>query len=187
MAVMVSATSKHNLTQRTTAEQDSLNAFLTKPLTPGMVKDAVQDHTTGSRTSPQPARSSQRRLSGMRILVVEDNAINQQIAEELLSFEGALVSIAGDGQQGVHAVLAATPPFDIVLMDIQMPVMDGYAATRALREIPHLQRLPIVGLTANAMDDDRSACLVAGMNEHVGKPFDMNQLVAVLLDLTGKP
>ena len=120
----------------------------------------------------------------MRILVVEDNAINQQIAEELLTFEGALVSIAGDGQQGVNAVAAATPPFDAVLMDVQMPVMDGYDATRAIRSTLGLRDLTIVGLTANAMDDDRSACLDAGMNEHVGKPFDMDQLVALLLKLT---
>lgn len=182
--VMVSASSKHNLTQRTAAEQDSLNAFLTKPLTPGMVLEAVQQQAAGSRASLQPAPSSQRRLSGMRILVVEDNAINQQIAEELLTFEGALVSIAGDGQQGVNAVAAATPPFDAVLMDVQMPVMDGYDATRAIRSTLGLRDLTIVGLTANAMDDDRSACLDAGMNEHVGKPFDMDQLVALLLKLT---
>jgi CheY-like chemotaxis protein len=129
-------------------------------------------------------RSSMRRLAGMRILVVEDNAINQQVAEELLSYEGALVSIAGDGRQGVNAVAAAKQQFDAVLMDVQMPVMDGYAATRAIREQLLLTRLPIIGLTANAMASDRDACLEAGMNEHIGKPFDMAHLIALLIKLT---
>jgi CheY-like chemotaxis protein len=184
--VMMSSTSKNNLTQRTPAEQDSLNAFITKPLTPGMLLDAVRQHEPGSRATTQPVRSSQRRLSGLRILVVEDNAINQQIAEELLSFEGALVSIAGDGQQGVNAVASAIVPFDVVLMDIQMPVMDGYAATQAIRSGLGLHTLPIVGLTANAMEEDRNACVAAGMNEHVGKPFDIAKLVALLQKLTGE-
>jgi CheY-like chemotaxis protein len=107
------------------------------------------------------------------------------VAEELLSFEGAQVSIAADGRQGVNAVASAKTQFDAVLMDIQMPVMDGYAATHMIREKLGLRRLPIIGLTANAMASDREACLRAGMNEHLGKPFDMAHLVAMLLRLTG--
>jgi CheY-like chemotaxis protein len=132
------------------------------------------------------ARSaSKRRLNGMRLLVVEDNLINQQVAEELLNSEGALVSLAANGQLGVDAVAAADPQFDAVLMDIQMPVMDGYVATREIRTRLGLTSLPIVAMTANAMPTDREECLAAGMSEHVGKPFDLAHLAGLLLRLTG--
>jgi CheY-like chemotaxis protein len=116
---------------------------------------------------------------------VDDNLINQQVADELLSAEGANVTLAANGLLAVQAVAAAAPPFDIVLMDIQMPVLDGFGATRQIREVLGLQDLPIVAMTANAMASDREACLAAGMNEHVGKPFDVAHLVSVMLRLTG--
>ena len=128
--------------------------------------------------------SLQRRLQGMRLLVVEDNLINQLVARELLQAQGAVVVIAGNGQLGVDAVVAADPPFDAVLMDLQMPVMDGYATTRAIRSELGLIKLPIIALTANAMASDRENCLAAGMNEHVGKPFDLPRLIELLLRFT---
>jgi CheY-like chemotaxis protein len=85
----------------------------------------------------------------------------------------------------VDAVAAAAPQFDVVLMDVQMPVLDGYGATRAIREDLGLKDLPIIAMTANAMASDRDACLAAGMNEHVGKPFDMAKLVSLLIRTTG--
>ena len=130
--------------------------------------------------------SLQRRLQGMRLLVVEDNLINQLVARELLQAQGAVVVIAGNEQLGVDAVAAAFPPFDAVLMDLQMPVMDGYAATRAIRSELGLAKLPIIALTANAMASDREGCLAAGMNEHVGKPFDLPRLIELLLRLTSE-
>jgi CheY-like chemotaxis protein len=118
--------------------------------------------------------------------VVEDNANNQQVARELLEDEGAVVQIADNGLLAVEAVAAADSLFDVVLMDLQMPVMDGYtAATRIRQDLQHLA-LPIVAMTANAMASDREACLAAGMNEHVGKPFDLEHLVSVLLRLAGR-
>jgi len=119
-------------------------------------------------------------------LVVEDNLLNQQVAEELLSGEGGLVSLAANGRLGVDAVAAATPQFDVVLMDLQMPVMDGFGATHAIRQQLGLKALPIVAMTANALDSDRDACLAAGMNAHVGKPFDLSKLVSLLLQITGR-
>ena len=82
---------------------------------------------------------------------------------------------------GVAAVAAAQAPFDLVLMDVQMPVMDGYAATRSIRQELGFSTLPIIAMTANAMASDRAACLDAGMDDHVGKPFDLDHLVALLL------
>jgi PAS domain S-box-containing protein len=125
-----------------------------------------------------------RRLEGLRLLVVEDNLVNQQVARELLKHEGAMVEIADNGELGVAAVASAAPQFDAVLMDLQMPVMDGYAASRAIRQKLGLTRLPIIAMTANAMASDREACLAAGMNEHVGKPFNLKHLVEVLQRLT---
>jgi CheY-like chemotaxis protein len=123
------------------------------------------------------------RLTGMRILVVEDNKINQMVAAGLLRAEGAQVSLADNGQLGLQAVAATQPAFDAVLMDVQMPVMDGYTATRAIRQELGLTDLPIIAMTANAMASDRAACLEAGMDDHVGKPFELDHLVATLLRL----
>jgi CheY-like chemotaxis protein len=124
-------------------------------------------------------------LSGMRLLVVEDNLINQQVAQELLTSQGALVTLAADGRAGLDAVLATAPPFDAVLMDLQMPVMDGLTATRAIRAHRQFTQLPIIAMTANAMQSDRDDCLAAGMTDHVGKPFDLKDLVKTLVRLTG--
>jgi signal transduction histidine kinase/CheY-like chemotaxis protein len=132
-----------------------------------------------------PMRGSQR-LAGMRLLVVEDNKINQMVAEGLLSQEGAQVTLADNGEIGVRAIANTQPAFDAVLMDIQMPVMDGYSATRVIRHELGLTALPVIAMTANAMASDRAACLEAGMNDHVGKPFELDHLVAVLLQHTGR-
>jgi two-component system, sensor histidine kinase and response regulator len=141
---------------------------------------------SGLRLAPRATNEKIASLQGMRVLVVEDNMVNQQVAKELLEGEGALVSLAENGQLGVAAVASASPPFDAVLMDLQMPVMDGYAATRAIRHDLGRVNLPIIAMTANAMASDREACLAAGMNDHVGKPFDLNHLVALLLVQTGR-
>ena len=132
------------------------------------------------------ANTPAQRLTGMRLLVVEDNKINQMVAQGLLSQEGAHVTLADNGQLGVNAVLQAQPGFDAVLMDVQMPVMDGYTATRTLRQQPGLERLPIIAMTANAMASDRAACLEAGMNDHIDKPFELDALVALLLQHTDR-
>jgi signal transduction histidine kinase/CheY-like chemotaxis protein len=142
--------------------------------------------------SPAPAIQGEaavqrvKRLQGLRVLVVEDNKINQMVAKGLLSKEGADITLADNGQLGVAAVAAAKPPFDVVLMDMQMPVMDGYAATSVLRQEMGLTTLPIIAMTANALVSDRMACLDAGMDEHIGKPFEVDHLVATMLRLTGR-
>ena len=186
--VMVTGQSREFLAQRTLQEQSLLDAFVVKPMTSAMLQEAAWGGAANdfNLRKAQRGRSSERRLAGMRILVVEDNLINQQVAEELLVSEGALVSMAANGQIGVEAVTAARPQFDVVLMDVQMPVMDGYAATRFIREVLGLSELPILAMTANAMTSDRMECFAAGMNEHIGKPFDINLLVRLLLTLSGK-
>ena len=135
---------------------------------------------------PSEKANRPQRLLGMRLLVVEDNKINQLVAQGLLRQEGADVTLAENGALGVAAVASARPAFDAVLMDVQMPVMDGYTATRAIRNELGLTALPVIAMTANAMASDREACLAAGMNDHVGKPFELDHLVALLLRHTGR-
>jgi PAS domain S-box-containing protein len=189
VVVMLSSNTREALSQRTQQEQSLLNGFLVKPVSNAMLLEAALqvDSDARLRKADRPHSASQRRLRGMRILVVEDNLINQQVAEELLSLEGALVSLAANGQLGVDAIAAASnsKPFDAVLMDIQMPVLDGYGATARVRNELKLHSLPIIAMTANALDSDRAECLAAGMNAHVGKPFDLTQLVHTLLHISG--
>ncbi len=186
VVVMVTAQGREELSRRSEADQSLLDGFLVKPVTASMLFDAAM-HAQRGREHPRSVRRStagEPRLTGMRLLVVEDNLNNQQVARELLEDEGAIVHIANHGQEAVEAVAAAQPNFDVVLMDLQMPVMDGFTATNRIRVDLGLQSLPIVAMTANAMASDREACLAAGMNEHVGKPFDLDELVRLLLKLT---
>jgi len=163
--------------------------FLTKPVTPQQLADAVQRALAGN-VSPAPCQSlptaRPQRLGGLRLLVVEDNALNRQVAAELLGNEGADVELAEDGLQGVSRVLAADPPYDLVVMDMQMPGIDGREATRRIRSDRRFASLPILAMTANVSAADRETCLAAGMNEHVGKPIDLEELVAAIQALIGR-
>nr|WP_246533327.1 PAS domain-containing protein [Pseudomonas lalucatii] len=138
--------------------------------------------------APRPAgvHARSRELSGLRLLLVEDNPTNRQVAHALLASAGAEVEVACDGEAGVAALASAQTPFDAVLMDIQLPGMDGYAACHEMRRRYASEQLPIIAMTANAMPADRAAALEAGMNEHIGKPFELATLVAVIRGLTGR-
>ncbi|MES2076816.1 MAG: PAS domain S-box protein [Pseudomonadota bacterium] len=169
--------------------QTALSTFVVKPVTASMLFDAAAQALAGS-AAPAPgapvSAPGRRPLAGVRLLLVEDNPINQQVAQELLSNAGAIVQTADDGRAAIAAVRHASPPFDCVLMDVQMPAMDGYAATRIIRRRLRQRELPIVAMTANAMDSDRALAFAAGMNDHVGKPFDLDQLIATILRHTGR-
>ncbi|GAB4401137.1 MAG: hypothetical protein OHK0048_17270 [Rhodoferax sp.] len=194
--VMLTGYAREDLHQRSLNEQALIDRFLVKPVTASMLHDAVAE-VFARRQSASAAASqgttrppTEKPLAGLRLLVVEDNPVNQQVASELLRSEGAHVDLADNGQAGVDRVLEALKnncPFHAVLMDIQMPVMDGYAATRTLRQTLGLTQLPIIAMTANVMPSDREASLAAGMNAHVGKPFDIRVLVSLLMSLTAKP
>jgi CheY-like chemotaxis protein/HPt (histidine-containing phosphotransfer) domain-containing protein len=120
-------------------------------------------------------------LEGMRLLVVEDNSINRQVAQELLSQEGAHVETVSNGKQALEMITAASPLFDAILMDIHMPGMDGYTVTGRIRELPGMTDLPIIAMTANALTNDREKCIASGMNDHVTKPIEIDTLINVLL------
>jgi CheY-like chemotaxis protein len=127
---------------------------------------------------PAESRLRQRRTAP-RVLLAEDNPVNQEVATALLQAVGIEVDVAGDGRQAVR--MAQARAYDLVLMDIQMPEMDGLQATRALRAQPAGDRLPILAMTANAFGEDRLACLAAGMNAHIAKPVDTQTLYETLL------
>jgi PAS domain S-box-containing protein len=142
----------------------------------------AHDHVTLTTEAVRPP-PHQRRLDGLRLLVVEDNALNRQVAFELLAAEGAQVYLADGGQEGIHMVTNSNCAYDAVLMDVQMPDIDGLEATRRIRALPAFAHLPIIAMTANASLADRDACLAAGMNAHIGKPFDIGQVVLQVLAL----
>jgi PAS domain S-box-containing protein len=165
---------------REEAERLDLDGFLVKPVTKSMIVDTLvnvfaQEH---EGLSVVAAGEPTTRLHGARILLTEDNEINQQIAIELLQGVGASVKVAENGSEAVEILSAGPqpPPFDVVLMDLQMPVMDGYQATTKLRADPRLATLPIIAMTAHATLEERQRCLAAGMNDHISKPIDPGNL-----------
>ncbi len=127
--------------------------------------------------------NSENLLKGKKILLAEDNELNREIAVELLKEEGFILDTAEDGTIAVEKMRTAKPgQYDLILMDIQMPIMDGYEATRQIRKLPNPEtaNIPIVAMTANAFEEDRQKALEAGMNEHVSKPIDMERLLEVV-------
>lgn len=181
--VMVTAHGRDLLPSQPGEDLGLLDGLVVKPVTASMIFDAVVNHAQRGLLDTLLAASAppRRRLHGLRVLLVEDNPTNQQVASELLGDEGALVTVANDGYLAVEQLKNNAGLFDVVLMDIQMPVMDGYTATRKIRTTLRLDRLPIIAMTANALQEDHDAALLAGMNDHIGKPFDLNALVATLL------
>jgi CheY-like chemotaxis protein len=128
----------------------------------------------------RPPSPNANALAGLKLLVVEDMPLNQEVAKHLLTNAGADVTVAESGSLAIDLALAAEPPFDAVLMDLQMPGMDGLETTRRLRATPKLAATPIIAMTANIMASDKQACLEAGMNDHVGKPFHIADMIAAI-------
>ncbi len=181
--IMVTAHGREMVMEQ--AAEAKIDGFLIKPVTASMLVDAIigvlgPHHGGESIEDAAQAWSIPRmhRILNAHILLVEDNAINRQVAMELLKQAGLVVSLANNGKEAVD--LVARMHFDAVLMDIHMPVMDGYEATRLIREMPGQESLPIIAMTANAMAGDREKCLAAGMNDHVAKPIDPDLLFAAL-------
>ncbi|MCF3631053.1 PAS-domain containing protein [Thalassospiraceae bacterium LMO-SO8] len=141
--------------------------------------DLTEDAAPTHRPKPKDARSDAlKRIAGLRVLLVEDNEINQQVAREFLGLAGVTVDIASNGK--IAIAMVAETPYDAVLMDVQMPLMDGYQATEIIRADSRYNDLPIIAMTAHAMQSEREKCLAVGMNDHVTKPIDPNRLYAVL-------
>ena len=183
--LMLTAFGRNEIERRLAEEPLSVQALLTKPVTPSTLYEACCTAlgllvAKGSRARlREEAFSAQRSgLKGARILLVEDNVVNREVAVELLNRAGIVVSVVGDGAQALEALRHES--FDGVLMDCQMPLMDGYAATRELRRDPRLKDLPVIAMTANAMVGDREKVLAAGMNDHIAKPIKVDEMFATI-------
>ena len=169
------------------ADKTQLEGFLFKPVTPSTLCDAIMeafshklgiDYTDILETKSDLGFDSVSAIRGAQILLVEDNEVNQQIACELLEQAQMIVTVATNGQEAVDAVNNRS--FDCILMDIQMPVMDGYQATKTIRSIEKHTALPIIAMTANAMVEDRERCLASGMNDHIAKPILPKEMFATI-------
>ncbi|MBM3202791.1 PAS domain S-box protein, partial [Candidatus Woesearchaeota archaeon] len=169
-------------------DSDCPDAFLVKPATSSMLMDAYAEaNCEGLLLSSRiQLRRKEDTLAGLRLLLVEDNPFNQQVASELLTRNGAVVDVANNGQEGVDCALAAIPPYDAILMDVQMPVMDGYEATRQIRQRGHPDQI-IIAMTANAFKSDQDACLAAGMNAYIGKPFAVDNMLRIITQARSHP
>jgi PAS domain S-box-containing protein len=184
--IMVTAFGREEAREEAERQGIELPVVLTKPVTPSSLLEAVavvlgKQPPVDSRASERAQRnaSTVASLQGARLLLVEDNELNQELACELLESAGIQLRLAWHGQEALD-ILAEDTRFDGVLMDCQMPVMDGYTATQRIREQPHLAALPVIAMTANAMASDREHALASGMNDHISKPLNVDAMFATL-------
>jgi PAS domain S-box-containing protein len=165
---------------REEAERLKIDGFLMKPVTRSMLVDALVTifAPDAQEISRAVAESDSDRLRGVRILLAEDNEINQQIAVELLEAVGASVDVANDGREAVEMLMAtgSEQRYNVVLSDLQMPVIDGYQFSAQIRADARFDRLPIIAMTAHATVEERQRCFAAGMNDHISKPIDAEVL-----------
>ncbi len=173
---------------RAQAEEIGIDSYLLKPVNQSLLYDTLVELfgfavLESSRSRERKDDRTVHDATGIRILLVEDNEMNQQVARELLESAGAIVTVANHGGEAVKTLTDGdqAPAFDVVFMDLQMPEMDGFAATRLLRSDPRLQKLPIIAMTAHALVEERQRCLDAGMNDHVSKPIDPDNLFSTLM------
>lgn len=186
--IMVSAYDKDELLEQ--AADVHLDGLLTKPVNPSILFDAVMNiYSDVAINSPSPSSAAiglmqteaTAKLNGCHVLLVDDNEINQLVGQKILESAGLVVDIADNGRVAVEKFTDAVEPYVAILMDLQMPEMDGFEATRIIREQYKNHRIPIIAMTAHTMEEERQRCLDAGMNEHVAKPIDPEHLFSVLL------
>nr|WP_320017241.1 response regulator [uncultured Desulfobacter sp.] len=187
LIILVSAYGREEIMWQ--AEAAGLDGFLIKPISASVMFDTIMNALgkDGCIETPLTAEQEEKHVSdllkclkGARVLLAEDNEINQQVAMEILAAAEATVTLAVNGQEALDAV--HTNHFDVVLMDLQMPVMDGYTATRTIRQDARFKDLPIIAMTAHAMAEDPEKSRHAGMNGHITKPIDPEVLYATLAE-----
>ena len=183
--LMLTAFSRDEMARGLAAERLAVAATLTKPVTPSTLLDASlraigqpRQHALRGELREEELQSNRAVLAGAHVLLVEDNPFNQELARDLLGGAQIVVHVANNGREAID--MLARERFDAVLMDCQMPVMDGYAATRELRGHPEWRDLPVIAMTANAMVGDREKVLAAGMNDHIAKPINVIEMFATL-------
>ena len=184
MAIMVSAYGREEVARK--AEKIGIQNFLMKPINQSLLFDTIVNMFDMDKSGMTIQSSihtdngtEEYHIDGVHILLVEDNAINQEVATEILGSAGATVEVANNGKEAIEAVAATT--YDLVLMDLQMPVMGGYEATKFIRSDRKNLNLPIIAMTAHAMQGVEAECKAAGMNDYVSKPIDPNNLFSTIL------
>ncbi|MCB1144312.1 MAG: PAS domain S-box protein [Leptospiraceae bacterium] len=187
--IMVTAYGREDVMRK--AEEVHVDGFLVKPVSASTLLDTILESLGKGRVQIARERIGDEEyteyaklLNGTKILLVEDNEINQELAMELLESSGVKVTLAVNGEEALEKIY--DDDFDCVLMDCQMPIMDGYTATENLRKLPDFKTLPIIAMTANAMSGDREKCLSFGMNDHIAKPIDVFELYSKLVHWTGR-
>ena len=182
--IIATAYGREEVMQR--SEKVGVDGFLLKPVGQSVLFDAImvafgKEAPEGEAVARVSGSDEEelRKIRGAMVLLAEDNEINQQVAEEILQQAGLVVRIANNGKEAVEMVKAGN--FDVVLMDIQMPVMGGFEATQEIRRDERFKDLPIIAMTAHAMAGDREKSIEAGMNDHVTKPIDPDQLISALV------
>ncbi|MBD3767698.1 MAG: response regulator [Gammaproteobacteria bacterium] len=166
------------------ATKQGIAHFLSKPILPSHLAPLFDEALKGSGILGRRLGGLSRipDLAGKKLLLVEDNLLNQQIAKELLAPTNATIVLADNGEQAVYHATQTDSVFDLILMDIQMPVLDGVEATKAIRAYRHLGDLPIIAMTAHAFEEEKQRCFDAGMNAHLSKPIVPAQLYATLAE-----
>jgi PAS domain S-box-containing protein len=184
--LMVTSMDRDEVEEATAGDQDLIQGTLTKPVTSSLLFEAIARQIGGSlpgrnrhEAHRKTLQEAMDKLRGARVLLVEDNELNQELAIELLLMAGMNCLVARDGQEALD-ILEQDDAFDGVLMDCQMPVMDGYTATRHIRQHAAWQDLPVLAMTANNMAGDREKALEAGMNDHIPKPLNVEEMFVTM-------
>ena len=187
--LLLASAYEYQRVRRESCNTPSVRTILTKPMTASSLLDAVTmvrpTDTPGTIPPCTEPDDAVLPLTGRTLLLVEDNSINQLVACRILEKAGAKVVVAGNGIKALETLSASRNNFDCILMDIQMPGMDGYETTRTIRDQFRMDA-PIIAMTANAMSSDRELCLAAGMNDHISKPYIASQMIAVIARHTHK-
>jgi|GEM_PF-2934268 len=181
--VMMTAFGWHEVVEQ--ARAVGIEGFLVKPVTPSILFNTLIDLFGGGSSQQEieqtpDTQNLQKSLYGMHVLVVDDHELNWQVAEGILSKVGVVSERAENGQEAVRKLLHDKNRYDLVLMDLQMPIMDGYEATRILRQHFKMEQLPIVAMTAHALQSEKNRCFGLGMNDYLTKPVDVKGLYALL-------
>ena len=181
--VVITADSREDL--NFPSDMQFVKGVIAKPINPSMLLDSIlnalgKEAAQKTRKSEKEAsnKEAENKVKGAFLLLVEDNIVNQELALEILKGADIRVDVANNGEEAVHKIRHSN--YDGVLMDCQMPVMDGFQATRKIREDARFAELPILAMTANAMAGDKEKCIECGMNDHIAKPIDVNQLFSTL-------
>ena len=160
-----------------------MTAFCPKPIFLSELRSVLSAPDTEQKADSETDELSEERYDGMRLLLVEDNELNQEIAQTILEAAGFIIDTANDGSIAVEMMKEKpADTYELILMDVQMPIMNGYEATRAVRALddPVKSAIPIVAMTANAFDEDRKEAMDSGMNGYVPKPINIDQLMSTL-------